>query len=245
MEHTKIPPMNFDDANLSWKYKQWELNMKLLLEGPLVDKTDKQKVAYFFINIGQQGRDIFNTWELTDAEKTIGNLFEKFKLYCTPKKRLTTLRLRFNSLQQAESETIDQFVTALKLLAEGCEFGDLQPSLIRDRVICGTKECSIKERLLQEDDPTLEEALKIARSLEASKLDLSSMETAVRVHAVKLTIHAGVGMWVVPGIRTRIQIARSLVTIHAEIRTRVAPGQGESPKFPRQCHQSSRGRGIP
>ncbi|GFR66185.1 hypothetical protein ElyMa_000221500 [Elysia marginata] len=30
-------------------------------------------------------------------------------------------------------------------------------------------------------------------------------------------------MWAVPGIRTRIQIARSLVTIHAEIRTRVAP----------------------
>ncbi|GFR74540.1 hypothetical protein ElyMa_000432500 [Elysia marginata] len=62
--------------------------------------------------------------------------------------------------------------------------------------------------------------------------------------ALKPTIHAGMGMWVVPGIRTRIQIARSLVTIHAEIRTRVAPGQGESPKFPRPCHQSSRGRGI-
>ncbi|GFR94610.1 hypothetical protein ElyMa_000923400 [Elysia marginata] len=62
---------------------------------------------------------------------------------------------------------------------------------------------------------------------------------------LKPTIHAGMGMWVVPGIRTRIQIARSLVTIHAEIRTRVAPGQGESPKFPRPCHQSSRGRGIP
>ncbi|GFS25653.1 hypothetical protein ElyMa_007032200 [Elysia marginata] len=159
--------------------------MKLLLEGPLADKKDKKKEAYFLINIGQQGRDIFNTWEKTDAEKTIGNLFEKFKFYCTPKKRLTTLRYRFNSRQQAESETIDQFVTALKLLAEGCEFGDLQPSLIRDRVICGTKECSIKERLLQEDDPTLEKALKIARSLEASKLDLSSMGTAVRVHAVR------------------------------------------------------------
>ncbi|GFS21424.1 transposon Ty3-I Gag-Pol polyprotein [Elysia marginata] len=185
MEHTKIPPMNFDNANLAWKYKQREQNMKLLLEGPLADKTDKQKVAYFFfINIAQQSRYIFNTWELTDAEKTIGNLFEKFKLYCTPKKRLTTQRFRFNSRQQAESETIDQFVTALKLLAEGCEFGDLQPSVIRDRVICGTKECSIKERLLQEDDPMLEEALKIARSLEASKLDLSSMGTAVRVHAV-------------------------------------------------------------
>ncbi|GFS26773.1 transposon Ty3-I Gag-Pol polyprotein [Elysia marginata] len=96
-----------------------------------------------------------------------------------------TLRFRLNSRQQAESETLDQFVTALKLLAEGCEFGGLQPSLIRDRVICGTKECSIKERLLQEDDPMLEKALKIARSLEASKLDLSSMKTAVRVHAVR------------------------------------------------------------
>ncbi|GFR87573.1 hypothetical protein ElyMa_000750200 [Elysia marginata] len=55
----------------------------------------------------------------------------------------------------------------------------------------------------------------------------------------------GVGLRVLPGIQTRIQIARSLVTIHAEIRTRVAPGQGESPKFPRLCHQLYRGRGIP
>ncbi|GFO05973.1 hypothetical protein PoB_003247800 [Plakobranchus ocellatus] len=94
-------------------------------------------------------------------------------------------RFRFNSRQQAENETIDQFVTVLRLLAEGCEFGELQPSLIRDRVICSTKESPIKERLLQEDDPTLEEALKIARSLEASKPDLTSMGDAVRVHMVR------------------------------------------------------------
>ncbi|GFS17269.1 hypothetical protein ElyMa_006818200 [Elysia marginata] len=68
---------------------------------------------------------------------------------------------------------------------------------------------------------------------------------AESVNSLKLTIHAGVGLCVVPGIRTRIQIARSLVTNHAEIRTRVAPGQGESPKFPRPCHQLYRGRGIP
>ncbi|GFO29307.1 Zinc finger bed domain-containing 1-like protein [Plakobranchus ocellatus] len=70
------------------------------------------------------------------------------------------------------------------LKAEGCVFGELEPSLIRDRVICDTKESSIKERLLQEDDPTLEEALKIARSLEGSKLDLS-MGSADRVHTVR------------------------------------------------------------
>ncbi|GFS08929.1 hypothetical protein ElyMa_006607700 [Elysia marginata] len=69
--------------------------------------------------------------------------------------------------------------------------------------------------------------------------------TRLSTKSIKLTIHAGVRLRVVPGIRTRIQIARSLVTIHTEIRTRVAPGQGESPKFPRPCHQLYRGRGIP
>ena len=141
-------------------------------------------MAYLLLNIGQDGRDIFNTWALTEAQQTVETLFQKFRDHCSPKKRITTLRFRFNSRIQKEGETIDQFVTSLKLLSEGCEFNDLQDSLIRDRIIFGTNDHSIKERLLQEDDPTLADTLRIARSLETSKQELSSMATPLQAMSV-------------------------------------------------------------
>ncbi|XP_005101611.1 uncharacterized protein LOC101852102 [Aplysia californica] len=93
---------------------------------------------------------------------------------------------RFNSRVQKEGESMDQFVKALKLLTEGCEFDKLQSSLIRDRIIFGTNDHPIKERLLQEDDPTLEDTLKIARSLETPKHELNSMSSQPQVNVHKL-----------------------------------------------------------
>lgn len=40
-----------------------------------------------------------------------------------------------------------------------CNFGDIEDSLIKDRIICGTRESSLQERLLQETALTLEKCL--------------------------------------------------------------------------------------
>ena len=43
----------------------------------------------------------------------------------------------------------------LKKLSPGCEFDNLQDSLIKDMIVCGTKDNSLRERLLRECDLTL------------------------------------------------------------------------------------------
>ena len=54
------------------------------------------------------------------------------------------------------------------LKSQSCEFGSLQDSLIRDRVVVGIRDCKIKERLLRDSELTLERAICICISNEAA-----------------------------------------------------------------------------
>ena len=47
--------------------------------------------------------------------------------------------------------------------AKTCEFGTLQDSLIKDRIVCGIDDKSIRERLLRDSDLTLEKAIDIVK----------------------------------------------------------------------------------
>lgn len=169
--------MDFQNGNISENWRRWKQNMKLVLAGPLHDKTEEVKVNYMLIYIGQAGRDIYNTWTLTeDEKKSTETLFTKFGNYCKPKENTTMARFRFNSRCQQPGESIDQFVTDLRNIASDCKYGDLKDSLIMDRLICATNNPQIQEKLLQQAATlTLDQALDIARSIEASKQQMSDM----------------------------------------------------------------------
>ena len=56
----------------------------------------------------------------------------------------------FHTRVQGEGETIDSFTTDLRLKSQSCEFGSLQDSLIRGRMVVGIRDSKIKERLLDQ-----------------------------------------------------------------------------------------------
>lgn len=98
---------------------------------------------------------------------------ERSKQRCIKSKRnLTIERHNFFTRMQKPEETVDDFVTALKNLSFSCEFDLLQESLVRDMFIMGlnSSNTAIKEKLLQEDNLSLEEAVQIAKSIEASHM---------------------------------------------------------------------------
>ena len=65
------------------------------------------------------------------------------------------LRCKFNTRDQRSDENIDQFVTELRRLANDCSYADLLEEMIRDRIVCGTNNPRIKEKLLQDEDLSL------------------------------------------------------------------------------------------
>ena len=82
---------------------------------------------------------------------------------------------RFWSRDQADGETIDQWVTELKTRAASCEFGDQRDLLIRDKIVFGIRDERVKERLLRESGLTLTKALDLCRAAEATKEQVQAM----------------------------------------------------------------------
>ena len=110
------------------------------------------------------------TWKRTTAE-----LITAFKEYCSPKKNITYERHKLTTRNQGENESIDQYVTELRILASTCEFETLKDGLIRDRIICGIQNQTMKERLLREADLTLKKAIDICRAAEVSREQVKSL----------------------------------------------------------------------
>ena len=61
--------------------------------------------------------------------------------------------------------------------ARTCEFEDLQDSLIRDRLVCGIDDKNIRERLLRDNNLTLDRAAAIVRASETSKSQVHELDS--------------------------------------------------------------------
>jgi len=143
MNHSKLlPELDFSTTGpttIAEKWQQWKQTMQLFIELSMKDRSVKEKYSAFLYTIGQAGRDIHNTMTLTGNEQNkIDILFTKFEAYCKPKQNVMIERYRFNMRIQAKEETIDQYLTEIKLIVKNCSFNELKNQLVRDRIVCGT-----------------------------------------------------------------------------------------------------------
>ena len=114
----------------------------------------------------KQAIEVFNTFALNAEEK--GNyvvVVGTFNSYCNPKTNDMYERYVFHRRNQGES--IEQFVTDLKIKAPTRQFENLKDSMIHDRLVLGITSQRERERLLLEDDLTLAKAIQICAAAEA------------------------------------------------------------------------------
>ena len=109
---------------------------------------------------------------------------EQFERYCNPRKNLTFERHSFFSRNQLDGESIDAYVTDLRNKAARCKFGDLKDGLIRDRIVYGINDDTVRARLLREAELTLEGCLDISRAAEISSAQLKVLNEEKTVHVV-------------------------------------------------------------
>ena len=115
----------------------------------------------------------------------MADIKKKFKEYCNPRKNVTYERHSFNTRTQKEGEPLDAFVTELKQKASLCEFGELKDSLIRDRIVCGIRNDTVRARLLRERELALQSAIDLCRAAEVFESQLREMRDENIVHAIK------------------------------------------------------------
>jgi hypothetical protein len=164
----KQPDSLIHEGNLDHNWTQFKQRFMLYLTAIDGEKYSKaRKVALLLTIAGQSAVDIYNSLPLTDNDKN-ERVVAAFDEYCSPKKNETYERYLFRSRQQHQDETFEQFVTDLRLKAKTCNFANLYSSMIRDQIVFGIRDSRIREKLLRENDLTLDQAVHICQSAEAA-----------------------------------------------------------------------------
>ena len=149
-----------------------------MFSGPLAVKKEEEKCNYLLIWCDEKGQDIANTWsDITDEDKKkLKTYFERFANHVEPKCNQVFSHYKFHKRVQAESETVEQFVTDLKLLVRDCSFKE-PDEMIRDRIVFGTNSRKIREKLINKGKEwSLDKAVDIARTYEMSQSQMKSMK---------------------------------------------------------------------
>ncbi|GFS43632.1 transposon Ty3-G Gag-Pol polyprotein [Nephila pilipes] len=116
-------------------------------------------------------------FELPESKANYSEVLQKFEDYWSPRQNVVYERYKFLSCVQLEGQTIESYVTHLKTLASTCEFAEQENGLIRDCIVLGIyKDSGLQERLLRENNLSLEKAIEIVRAAEASREQIRNMK---------------------------------------------------------------------
>lgn len=112
-------------------------------------------------------RDVHQSWTLAaDAAKKLKTYYEKIQKHTQPKLNPVFARFRFNNEVQG-TDSIDKFVTRLKLKKRDGKFAASEDDMIRDRIVFGTNNQRVREKLINEGEKlTLNKTIQIAQNLE-------------------------------------------------------------------------------
>ena len=177
------PPeqLNLESGNLAENWRQWRQRFDIFsLATGLSEKSDKVQLATLLHVAGPTALEVYNTftWDEDGDEQKVNKILQKFENYCKPRKNITWERHVFNTRNQQTGESIDQYVTDLKIKARSCEFGELHDSLIRDQIVCGIACDKTRGTMLREGDIPLQRAVDLCRAAEATKAQLKSISSA-------------------------------------------------------------------
>lgn len=172
-------PLSFE-GNVSEKWKRWRQNFEIYSTAVGLTESAKEKqVAVLLHVIGEEAREKFNTFTLTvEQMKDSKEVLNAFENLCTPKTNETVESYVFFTRVQQEGESFVSYVTELKKLASTCNFSTLKERLIKDRIVCGIRDTRLKQRLLKEENLSLEKCIQMCVADELSEIQVKTMENA-------------------------------------------------------------------
>lgn len=185
-----LPPsqLNLRANDLASEWRRWKRAFSdYLLAINLVDgaaAVEKRKLALFRHIGGEDVRELYTQMEFMEADadgvqqeiaegtegRKLSDVLAKFHEYCNPRSGVVVSRFEFHRCSQ-QGESIDVYLMKLRRLAEGCDFGTQRDSLIRDKLLFGLDDTSLRDKLMREADRvlTLEYVIKAVRVNEVSK----------------------------------------------------------------------------
>ena len=165
------------DVAENWRRWKQRWNLYSTASGAS-EKPESTQCAIFLHMIGEDALSVYDTFQIpTDEIDKVLPLIQRFDEHFAPQKNVTYQRYLFNTCTQ-DGRPFNEFLVDLKNKARTCEFGILENSLIRDRIICGLDDKTIRERLLRDNTLTLAKTMQHVRASETSKQHVNDLNAS-------------------------------------------------------------------
>ena len=184
------PRFDWEAHDKLTEIEQFKADCKILFEGPLSDLKDKQWAGLIINWLGREATQI-----LISVEADTGTPYEVFDVLekvFRPESNQTIARFKLNNLKQNQHQSVDAYMSQLRLALPECKFKNDTDDLLKDQFIFGLFNKEIQDHLLGEISETdnrvksLYEARKIESKLEQRKmLGIVRPDNLVDVNAVK------------------------------------------------------------
>ena len=116
-------PLSFV-GNTAQNWREFEEQLKWFLAGmETAEKSDLTKIGIMLSHAGKEARDVYKTlqWRADGDQDKFDKVIEAFQRYCAPRKNILYERYGFWSLLQEDEESIDAYLTRIKIKIDMCE----------------------------------------------------------------------------------------------------------------------------
>ena len=125
---------------------------------------------------------VYQNLNLTDDRKKLENILKALTEHFEPKTNVIYERYVFNTTDQLSSDSVDDYVCRLRELSRSCKYNDMADpveEMIRDRLVLGTKDNSVRARMLRESNLNLTNAIDMCRTSERTSQQLQKLTPLV------------------------------------------------------------------
>ncbi|KAJ8405582.1 hypothetical protein AAFF_G00315620 [Aldrovandia affinis] len=179
------------DWSVNWDIFRAEYEDYVLVTGT-AEKDKKIQAATLRSVMGSECRHVYRH-NLNLSVAGTGDpavILDELEKYFKPAKNTIYERYVFGSCKQEEGESIDNFVTRLRERAATCEYGQLKDEMIRDKIVLGVANESIRRRLLREKGLTLITAIEMCRAAEQTDIRMRAMDMSTTSPPHTEAVHA-------------------------------------------------------
>ncbi|XP_049524016.1 uncharacterized protein LOC125945769 [Dermacentor silvarum] len=172
MDALKLPcPLQLTgNVRRNWDLFKQRLDLFLTATSTDHPKTEAVKAAILLSAAGDEALEVYNNFTFAEGElkDDYETLLRKFDAYCIDQGNEVYERHVFCMRLQGEGEQFERFARDLRTQAKLYNFGTLEESLIRDQIVFGTNNKTVREKMLRDKTLTLQKAKNMCEAAEAA-----------------------------------------------------------------------------
>lgn len=95
-----------------------------------------------------------------------------------PQKNVKLVRYEFSQLRQesgdgaGEAESMSGFINRARAMVKECNYGDLEDEMLRDKIITGIRDLSLKKKMIETENLTSVRVIEMCQAEEATRFEM-------------------------------------------------------------------------